>query len=334
MSTIKSREVIITKETNSENKKNTSKKVKSPKENDINFNYEKTEQNPKIDSYTINRKNEEREITKEMVNQMKIYFNNFFLASPAIINEIFSVKNNTIQHPIYAFRGECFICNKSSVAHLKDERGDIFLGKKKIKLIKNSNILELLDDSSYMIDKNYYNDQEEDDIELSEDNRYEENFSERYRNNKYNINAEQYGYPSLYSDSNFEYEKGNYRDEEIDIDEIKENIKKDIEFLDEIKNNHKNLNRNNNNNVISNLNSPSNNTSRNHSIKRFGFSPKANDQINTQNNQNIIIESVKERNSNRIQGNKNDSKTPKQREYGNLIFIYKDFITYFILIYI
>ena len=42
------------------------------------------------------RKGEEKLITEAMITSMKDYFNTFFLASPSVVKEIFTVKNKHI----------------------------------------------------------------------------------------------------------------------------------------------------------------------------------------------------------------------------------------------
>ena len=251
--------------------------------------YKKSELNtPKINLNIFNsRKLEEIIITAEIVNQMKIYFNSFFSAPPSVINEILSVKKNTIQHPIYAFRGGCFICNKSSVAHLKDERGDIFLEKKKIKLIKNANIFKLLDDSAYMEDDNYLfgynlnnelNEEESDFNNDGIDNNYNQENYESIDNieeglifNNYNSNFENFVSLSYLSDSNFEFEKEDYRKINVNFKEIKAEIETEIKNVEEIMVNYsKNLNRNTQGQA--GINTFSHNSKKKNSAKKSIFS--------------------------------------------------------------
>jgi len=191
-------------------------------------------------------RSEEKEITYDLVNKMKTYFSSYFFACSSIITEIFSVKKNTIQHPIYAFRGSCFICNQRDVKHIKDERAIDFLAKKYIKLLKNMNVFSLLDNQSYIEDESFsntinYNFYDED-IEMVMNNRNNEIHNSAHLATEENIdeenipiynNTEKFIYSSFYSDSNFEFAKSNYRNKPLNINTIKEEIKHQVEILDE-----------------------------------------------------------------------------------------------------
>ncbi len=330
---------------NRRNAKNTILKVlqQTSANNEDSAAYQKKELNmnaPKLYSNNSNtRKNEEKEITPEMLKEMKTYFSNFFSATTSVIKEIFSVKNNTIQHPIYAFRGGCFICNESSVAHLKDERGDIFLEKRKIKLIKNANIFKLLNESmAYLEDEDYLtennlNNESNEGLEseyYDDGNEFnQENYdSQENIEDEFNLNIngnnkkyrENFVSSSYFSDSNFEFAKENFRVEKINCKEIKAEIEAEILNLEEIQSNNIGKNRYNVNNNLqeqrAGISTFSNNSRGKSNSHKFNFLPplSKSDAINSNTVNLSLTEEDKLTNNDR---NKFDKNFRREMNFGN-----------------
>lgn len=225
-----------------ENKRNVSPKHNSEQTRafDRSAAYELRESHIKLDMNSYNsRKGCDKVITDDLIQSMKDYFNTFFLAPFEVIKEIFSIKNNTVQHPICAFRGGCFICNEGSVAHLKDEIGATFLENKKIKFIKNANIFKLLDDSAYMEgDDNFSNMlymDYKDLHEANDDPEYVDEFEnqDNIESQDFNDDNKYYSIFSYFSDTDFEYSKVDYRENNIETKEIIMELKN---FLDKTNN--------------------------------------------------------------------------------------------------
>ncbi len=226
-------------------------KVNIPKEDESPPVSEKNSSINYIDFNVFNsRKFEGKIITAEMVDQMKIYFTKFFSATEHIIKDIFTVKNNIIQHPIYPLRGGCFICNEKLVLHLKDHNSPLFFAKKKIKLIKNANIFELLNNSDYneeeIFEENEYIEEENenhDDGDTIIANNQDHMDSNEYinENDILNFRLNELISDSYYSDSNYEFAKINYRQDDIDIKQIKIEIEKTLNDLNSDNNLVKNM---------------------------------------------------------------------------------------------